>query len=93
MPILLDSKQKVLSFPPIINSNDLGRVTPETKNILVEVTGTSEETVMNAVTILTTCLADRGAEISSAVVHYRYGKPRTVMTPDLNERRVKLSFR
>ncbi len=92
MPILLDSKQKVLSFPPIINSNDLGRVTPETKNILVEVTGTSEETVMNAVTILTTCLADRGAEISSAVVHYRYGKPRTVMTPDLNERRVKLSL-
>ena len=92
MPILLDSKQKVLSFPPIINSNDLGRVTPETKNILVEVTGTSEETVMNAVTILTTCLADRGAEISSAVVHYSYGKPRTVMTPDLNERRVKLSL-
>ncbi|MGA8904575.1 MAG: phenylalanine--tRNA ligase subunit beta [Candidatus Bathyarchaeia archaeon] len=92
MPILLDSKQKVLSFPPIINSDDLGRVTPETKNILVEVTGTSAETVMNAVTILTTTLADRGAEISPAVVHYEYGKPRTVKTPDLNERRVKLSL-
>ena len=92
MPILLDSKRKVLSFPPIINSNDLGRVTPETKNILVEVTGTSEETVMNAVTILTTTLADRGAEISPAIVRYRYGKPRTVRTPDLHERRVKLTL-
>ncbi len=28
-PILMDSKEKVLSFPPVINSNDLGRVTEE----------------------------------------------------------------
>lgn len=90
MPILLDSKGKVLSFPPIINSNDLGRVTSETKNILVEVTGTSEETVMNVLTILTATLADRGAQISPALVHYRYGKPRTLTTPDLRERHVKL---
>ena len=92
MPILLDAKQKVLSFPPIINSNDLGRLTPDTKNVLVEVTGSSEETVMNAVTILTTSLADRGAKISPAVVQYRYGKVRTLKTPDLNERRIKLSI-
>ena len=66
-PILLDAQGKVLSFPPIINSNDLGRVTPETKNLLVEITGTSEETVFNALTILTTALADREAEIAPAV--------------------------
>jgi phenylalanyl-tRNA synthetase beta chain len=92
MPILLDAKQKVLSFPPIINSNDLGRLTPDTKNVLVEVTGSSEETVMNAVTILTTSLADRGAKISPATVQYMYGKVRTLKTPDLNERRIRLSF-
>jgi phenylalanyl-tRNA synthetase beta chain len=92
MPILLDAKQKVLSFPPIINSNDLGRLTPDTKNILVEVTGSSEETVMNAVTILTTSLADRGAKISPASVQYKYGKTRTLKTPDLDERRIKLSL-
>ncbi len=90
MPILLDSKGKVLSFPPIINSNDLGRVTPDTENILVEVTGTSEETVMNAVTILTATLVDRGGDVSPALVHYKYGKPRTETTPDLRERHVKL---
>ncbi len=90
MPIILDSKQKVLSFPPIINSNDLGRVTGDTRNILVEVTGTSEETVMNVLTILTAALADRGATIAPALVHYKYGKPRTVSTPDLSERRVRL---
>mgnify|MGYP001136371531 CR=1 FL=1 len=92
MPILLDSKDKVLSFPPIINSNDLGRVTPDTKNILVEVTGTSEETVNNVLTILATALADRGAEIQPASVHYSYGEPRTAVTPNLRERRLKLSL-
>jgi len=92
MPIILDSKQKVLSFPPIINSNDLGRVTPETKNILIEITGTSEDTVSKALTILTTCLADRGGEVYSAKVHYPYGKARTVTTPDFSEGLVKVSL-
>ena len=92
MPILLDAKQKVLSFPPIINSNDLGRLTSDTKNVLVEVTGSSEETVMNATTILTTSLADRGAKVSPAIIQYKYGKVRTLKTPDLNERRIKLSL-
>ena len=92
MPILLDAKNKVLSFPPIINSNDLGRVTPSTKNLLIEVTGTSEDTVTNALTILTTALADRGAEISPALIHYPYGKNSTVTTPILKERRIELSL-
>ena len=90
LPILLDSKEKVLSFPPIINSNDLGRVTPDTRSILVEVTGTSEETVTNVLTILTTALADREAMIFPALIHYNYGKARNVTTPDLMERRIEI---
>jgi phenylalanyl-tRNA synthetase beta chain len=90
LPILLDSKGKVLSFPPIINSNDLGRLTSDTKNILVEVTGTSEETVTNVLTILTTALADREAKIAPALVHYRYTKPRDVITPNLENRRIEI---
>ncbi len=92
MPILMDDLGKVLSFPPIINSNDLGRVTPETKNILIEITGTLEQTVMDVLTILTTALADRDAEICPAVIHYNYEKERTTRTPDLRERRMKLSL-
>ena len=90
MPIILDSKGKVLSFPPIINSNDLGRITPETKNILIEITGSSQETVSFALTILTTCLADRGGEICSAIIEYPYGKVRRISTPNLSERLVKI---
>jgi phenylalanyl-tRNA synthetase beta chain len=90
MPIILDSKGKVLSFPPIINSNDLGRITPDTKNILIEITGTSQETVSSTLTVLTTCLADRGGEICSATINYPYGKARKVSTPNLSERLVKI---
>jgi phenylalanyl-tRNA synthetase beta chain len=90
MPIITDSKGKVLSFPPIINSNDLGRITPETKNILIEITGTSLDTVSSALTILTTCLADRGGEINSASIHYPYGKTHRLVTPNLTERLVKV---
>jgi len=90
MPILLDSKGKVLSFPPIINSNDLGRITPDTKNILIEITGTSHDTVSWALTILTTCLADRGGEICSSIIHYPYGRSRRVSTPNLSERLVEI---
>jgi len=89
-PILLDSESQVLSFPPIINSNDLGKVTPDTKNLLVEITGTSEETVMNALTILTVGLSDRGAEIHPARIHYPYPRPHIVTTPEMKERRIGL---
>ncbi len=44
-PMLFDSEGKVLSFPPIINSNDLGKITEESRNLLVEVTGTMHQTV------------------------------------------------
>ena len=69
-PILLDSKKKVLSFPPIINSNDLGRITEKTRHILVEVTGTRHEAVLNTLKIVTLSLIDRGGKAYSAIVHY-----------------------
>jgi phenylalanyl-tRNA synthetase beta chain len=91
-PILLDSKRKVLSFPPIINSNDLGRVSEETRNVLVEVTGTLHETVLNTVNLVTLALIDRGGKAYSATVHYQPDKL-TVVTPDFGNKRVDLSVK
>ncbi|MGQ9513796.1 MAG: phenylalanine--tRNA ligase subunit beta [Thermoproteota archaeon] len=92
-PILHDSRRNVLSFPPIINSNDLGRITEETKNILVEVTGTSYETVSNTLNIVTLSLADRGGKIYSVQVKYAYGESRKKTTPILRPSRIKISLR
>jgi len=82
-PIFTDSEDRVLSFPPIINSNDLGKITEETRNILIEVTGTRYETVLNTLNIVTLSMADRGGSIYSAKIHYPYGTVREVVTPHL----------
>jgi phenylalanyl-tRNA synthetase beta chain len=91
-PILLDSKNDVLSFPPIINSNDLGRITPQTHNVLVEVTGTSLDVVLNALMMVTISLADRGGRIYSSTVHYPYGRTRRALTPTLKTRHVRVEL-
>ncbi|HXZ98252.1 MAG TPA: phenylalanine--tRNA ligase subunit beta [Candidatus Acidoferrum sp.] len=91
-PILLDSKDNVLSFPPIINSNDLGRITPRTHNVLVEVTGTSFDVVLNALTMVTISLADRGGRIYSSIVHYPYGKTKRSVTPVLKTRHMTIAL-
>lgn len=91
-PILLDSRNNVLSFPPIINSNDLGRITPQTHNVLVEVTGTSLETVLNALMMVTVSLADRGGRIYSSAIQYPYGETRKPITPVLKTRHTRVGL-
>jgi phenylalanyl-tRNA synthetase beta chain len=88
-PILLDSENKPLSFPPIINSNDLGRITEDAENILVEVTGTLNETVLNTLKIVTLSLIDRGGKAYSAVVHYPHRKL-DLVTPSFDTRTMDL---
>jgi phenylalanyl-tRNA synthetase beta chain len=89
-PILLDAERKVLSFPPVINSNDLGRITDETRNILVEVTGTMHETVLNTVKIVTLSLVDRDGKAYSAIVHYPNEK-QIVITPNFEAKSMDLN--
>jgi phenylalanyl-tRNA synthetase beta chain len=88
-PILLDAEKKVLSFPPVINSNDLGRITDQTRNILVEVTGTSNKAVLDVLKIVTLSLVDRGGKAYAARVHYPKVKE-PVVTPDFEARPMDL---
>jgi len=89
-PIFMDSAGKVLSFPPIINSNDLGRITEGTVNILVEVTGTSHKTVLDILKNVTLALADRGGKIYSTKIHYPYEDMSVEVTPNLETERFKI---
>lgn len=89
-PLLFDSKLRVLSFPPIINSNDLGRITEDTRSLLVEVTGTSNETVVNTLIMMVTVILDRGGRLYSSTIRYPYGRRRVVVTPDMSARKVRL---
>ena len=66
-PLITDDRGQVLSFPPIING-ELTRVTTETKNLLLDTTGTDERAVRTAVTIICTAMAESGATIESVSV-------------------------
>ncbi len=80
-PIILDSKENVLSFPPIINSS-LTKVTEETTDIFIEVTGL-DPIVYVALNIIATSLAERGGRIESVAVD-------DTITPYLNPTIMKL---
>jgi len=90
-PLLTDGDGKVLSLPPIINSNDLGKVNSGTKNILVEVTGTNVDTVGNTLKIVVAALAERGGRIYSCTQTYPSKGAKLVITPDLKSSTKELS--
>ena len=88
-PLLLDSKGTVLSMPPIINSEDT-RVTNNTKRFFIDVTGTEERVVNQALVILMTGLAERGFKLGSVTDKY---PNRKIRTPSLAPKRWKLDVR
>ena len=93
-PMLFDSEGKILSFPPIINSNDLGKITEESRNLLVEVTGTQHGTVVDTLNLVAAALIDRGGKAFSATIHYPEGngyKRMDVATPNFSSRTLPLS--
>jgi phenylalanyl-tRNA synthetase beta chain len=71
-PVLTDGMGRVLSFPPIINSRELGEVKPQTKTVLIEVTGTDLRMTVLTLNILAANFFDRGADIEPVLVTYPY---------------------
>ena len=69
-PMLLDSEDKVLSMPPIINSNTLGKITPQTRNLFIEATGSDFDVLSLGLNALATSLADRGGMLQSVKLDY-----------------------
>ncbi|MBI3802424.1 MAG: phenylalanine--tRNA ligase subunit beta [Nitrospirae bacterium] len=69
-PILIDSKDQILSFPPIINSREIGEVQVGDADLFVEVTGTDLRMVVLALNIFACNLADRGATIEPVAVQF-----------------------
>jgi len=83
LPLLRDAKRQVLSFPPIINSRDIGEVRIGDDALFIEVTGTDLAMVILTLNIFAVNLADRGATIEPIEVVYPYKTERgtKVATP------------
>lgn len=84
-PLLVDSRNEVLSFPPIINGT-LTTVTEKTKRVFLDVTGTDLNAISGALNIVATALAERGGKIKKVKVT----GAESMVTPDLEPRKWRL---
>jgi phenylalanyl-tRNA synthetase beta chain len=88
-PLLSDSKGRVLSMPPIINS-DQTRLRPGTKNLFIDVTGTSEQSINLCLNVVVTSLLERGGRLGHVEVSY---PDRRQSTPRMDWTRFHLHLR
>jgi len=85
-PLIVDSKNQVLSFPPIINAR-LTELSESTRDMFIDITGTDLDALMKTLNILTTTLADMGGKIECVRVKYRR---KTLKTPNYEVKRWRL---
>jgi phenylalanyl-tRNA synthetase beta chain len=62
-PVFEDSKGKILSMPPIINSHETGKITHDTKEVFIECSGFDLNVQIKCINIIAACLADMGGEV------------------------------
>ena len=80
-PVLMDDKNEVMSFVPIINSNYTGKLEVGDEDLFFEATGTDEEAVNLAANIFAYALYERNFQIYSAEIKY---PDRKIIAPSLD---------
>ena len=88
LPIFIDANEKILSLPPIINSNETGKVTGNTENLFIECSGFDKEILNKALNILVTSLIDMGGKAYSMKIYDKKNQ----ITPDLTTEKIKVSL-
>ncbi len=88
-PFFVDVKGEILSMPPIINSDNTGRVTDETKDVFIECSGFDFDVLSTCLNMIVTALADMGGGIYSVKLEYPDG---VKTTPNLTPTKMKLDL-
>lgn len=88
-PYLADAKNNIMGMIPIINS-EFTRVTEQTNNLFVDITGTSKHGVDQACRLLACSFVDMGAKVHPCTVSYA-AKKETTPTLEYRDIRVKIS--
>ncbi|MBI2449209.1 phenylalanine--tRNA ligase subunit beta [Candidatus Pacearchaeota archaeon] len=90
-PLFVDSADKILSMPPIINSNETGKITINTKDVFIECTGFDFNILKKTLNIIVATLADmnKDSEMFSMELRYKNGKE---ITPDFKTEKISVSL-
>jgi phenylalanyl-tRNA synthetase beta chain len=87
-PLLVDNEDNVLSFPPIINSNETGKIEENDTEMFFEVTGEDSDSTLLACNIFAQAMEDRGFKIFSVDIKYPNKK---TTTPFIFNENIKLN--
>ncbi len=87
-PVLIDAKNEILSFPPIINSDKMGNLKQGDTSIFFEATGTDETATELAATIFAHVLSMRGYNIFSITITEGSNK---IETPNTKTTTIKIN--
>ncbi len=87
-PLLEDARRQIISFPPITNAEDTGRINIGDSSIFFEATGTDHAAVNLVTTIFAYAFAERGFSLQQVSVKYH---DKTENTPLLKEEAVAIT--
>ncbi len=90
LPIFIDSKNQIMSMPPIVNSNDVGKISESTRDVFVEVTGPDFKIINMALNIFVSTLVDMGGEVYGVKMDY---DKKSTITPELGRRKMKIDIK
>ena len=90
LPVFIDAKDQIMSMPPIVNSHDVGKITENTENVFVEVTGPDFNTINIALNVFVSALVDMGGQVHE--VKMVYGK-KSFASPNLSFKKMKLNLK
>ena len=74
-PLLTDDRGNVLSFPPVINSAEIGAVQEGDTTLFIELTGSDMDSLLLTASIVACDVADAGYRIEPVQVEYPYDTP------------------
>jgi phenylalanyl-tRNA synthetase beta chain len=74
-PLLTDDRGNVLSFPPVINSAEIGAVQEGDTTLFIELTGTDMDSLLLTASIVACDVADAGYTVEPVHVEYPYDTP------------------
>jgi len=67
-PVFIDADDKILSMPPIINSQETGKITEKTKDVFIECSGFNKAYLKKCINIIATALFDMDGKIYSMTI-------------------------
>lgn len=89
-PVFTDADNKIMCLIPIVNSAETGKVDENTKDVFLEVSGTSMHACKAALNILVCTFADMGGQPYEVLMEYKDEK---FHAPDLSEKKMKLDLK